>query len=171
MKFSFLSPLLFTLGALFLSALESSLFPHLGIPAYFIPDLNLALIVFLSSRSLGGKVLLSAAGIALCASLFGSPPGIGQPLSYLFMFFAGYGLNQTIFLNNLFPQALFTGLAKGIMTVLSCLNGAAPPTPGLFLLQTTGASLSTAFFALPLLFFLLSMTERCQPDGGNQLSV
>ncbi|HDS15025.1 MAG TPA: hypothetical protein ENN66_00025 [Proteobacteria bacterium] len=171
MKLSFLSPLPFTLGALFLSAIESSLFPHLGVPVYLIPDLNLALIIFLSSRPLKGRVLLSAAGIALCASLFGSFPGIGQPLSYLFIFFAGYGLNQTIFLNNLLPQALVTGLAKAIMTVIYSLPSVASPTLGLFLLQTTGAALSTAFFALPLLFFLFTITERCQPDGGNQLSV
>ena len=48
-------PLYFTLAALFLSAIEISLFPSLGIPANCTPNLNLALIPFLASSSFGWR--------------------------------------------------------------------------------------------------------------------
>ena len=164
------SPLYFIFAAFLLTAIESSFFPNLGVPAVFTPDLNLVLIIFLTARPPGVRCLLAAVAISLTASLFSSAPGIMQPLGYLFIFFIGCHLNQTIFMNHIFPQAIFTGLGKLLMTLF--LSFAISPFP-LFsniILKAFGGAVTTTLFAFPILLYLNTLHERFSPTNPNHLS-
>ncbi len=164
------SPLFFIFAAFILTAIESSFFPNLGVPAVFTPDLNLVLIIFLTSRPPGGRCLLAAVGISLTASLFSSAPGIIQPLGYLFIFFIGCHLNQTIFMNHIFPQAIFTGIGKLLLTLI--LGFAMSPFllfPDI-ILRAFGGAVTTTLFAFPILLYLNTLHKRFSPTNPNRLS-
>ncbi len=164
------SPLFFTFAAFILTAVESSFFSNLGVPAVFTPDLNLVLIIFLTSRTPGIRCLLAAVGISLTASLYSSAPGIMQPLGYLFLFFIGCHLNQTIFMNNIFPQALFAGIGKLLLTLfLSFAISPFPLFPGI-ILKAFGGVATTILFAFPILLYLNTIHERFSPTNPNHLS-
>jgi len=163
------SPLFFIFAALIMTAIESSLFPNLGIPAAFTPDLNLVLIVFLSSCPLGLRCLLAAAGVSLTSSLFSSSPGFLQPILYLAIFFAGCHLNRTIFMNHIFPQAFFVGICKLFLTIFL---GAATGSP-IFIditLKAFGSVTTTTIFAIPILFSLNALYDRYMPANPNSIS-
>jgi hypothetical protein len=162
-----LSPLLFTLAAVLLTAVESTFFSHLGIPAALTPDLNLALIIFLSSCGPDTKTILSALGVSLAASLFGSSPGFPLFMGPLLLFFIGLRLNQTMFMNHIFPQAVFTGLGRALLTLGGILAGAAGDH---ILLQALAGFISTTIFALPLLLLLNHLRDRFLPQAANLLS-
>jgi hypothetical protein len=167
---SLLFPLYFTLAALFLTAIETTLFPHLGIPSFCTPDLTLALITFLASCSLSWRSLLAALGVALAAPLCNSSPGIMQPGIVLFIFFAGNRLSQTIFMNNIFPQAFFTGTAKFFMTISLGLLAAPSPPLSQSLLAAIGCAVTTAVFAFPILSYLNTLQERFQPSNPDSIT-
>ncbi len=156
-------PLYFTLAALFLSAIEISLFPSLGIPAICTPNLNLALITFLASSSFGWRPLLAAFGVSVAAALYNSSPGIIQPGLMLFIFFAGSRLKQTIFMNNIFPQALFTGCSSLFMTILLGVLATPQPPLGATIIVACGCALTTTIFTIPILSYLNTLQERFQP--------
>ena len=164
------SPLFFTFTAFILTAIESSFFPNLGVPAAFTPDLNLVLIIFLTSRPPGLRCLLAAAGISLTTSLFSSSPGITQPLLYLSIFFVGCHLNRTIFMNHIFPQAIFAGICKLLLTF--CL-GLTMGSPIFFniILKALGGITTTTIFAIPILFFLNTLQDRYLPTNPKSISV
>ncbi len=164
----FLSPLFFTLAALFLSALEASLFPHLWVPAYLNPDLNLVLIVFLTSCHPGLRSLLAALGVALAASLFSSSPGFPTAFGHLLVFLLGCRLNQTVFMNHILPQALFAGCSFFLLHGAAVLFAAAPEH--FFFFRALGGALATAVFALPLLALLNVLRERYLPQAVNLIS-
>ena len=164
----FFSPLFFTLAALFLSAIEASLFPHLGLPAYLNPDLNLVLIVFLTSCYPGLRSLLAAIGVALAASLFSSSPGFPVAFGHVAIFLIGSRLNQTVFMNHILPQALFAGISRFLLHGVAVLL---VTTPDHFFLRAGGGALTTAVFAIPLLALLNSLRERYLPQAANLISV
>ncbi len=167
---SFFFPLYFTLAALLLSAIETTLFPHLGVPSIFTPDLSLALITFLASCTPGWRSFLAALGVAFASPLYSSSPGIIQPGIMLFIFFTGCRLNQTIFMNNLLPQAVFAGSGKFVMTIfLGLLTAPLPP------LRTTaigalGCALTTTLFTLPILAYLNALQERFKPANPDSIA-
>ncbi len=163
------SPLFFTFLAFILKAIESSFFPNLGIPAGFTPDLNLVLIVFLTSRPLGLRCLLAAAGISLTTSLFSSSPGIIQPILHLAIFFAGCHLNRTVFMNHIFPQALFAGTCKLLLTIFLGIAIGSPDFSNL-ILKAFGGIITTTIFAIPILFCLNTLQARYIPSNPNILS-
>lgn len=163
------SPIFFTFTAFILTAIESSFFPNLGVPANFTPDLNLVLIVFLSSCPLGLRCLLAAAGISITASLFGSSPGFLQPLPYLAIFFVGCYLNRTIFMNHIFPQAFFAGICKLFLTFFLGLTSASP-TFFEITLKGLGGITTTTIFAIPILLFLNTLYDRYLPANPNSIS-
>jgi len=167
---TFFLPLYFTMAALFLGAIEISLFPSLGVPATFTPELNLALITFLASCPFGWRPLLAAVGISVATALNNSSPGIIQPGIMLFIFFTGVRLNQTIFMNNVFPQAFFTGCSSLIMTLL--LGVLAVPQPPLSnnIMVAIGCALTTALFALPILSYLNVLQERFRPLNPDSIT-
>ena len=165
------SPLFFTFAAFILTAVESSFFPHLGVPATFTPDLNLVLIIFLTSRPLGERSLLAAAGISMTTSLFSSTPGILQPLIFFSIFLIGCRLNQTIFMNHIFPQAIFAGIGKFLLTLFTGFSmGLSPLFPDI-LLKAAGGTATTILFAFPILFFLNTLQEHYLPTNPSGLSI
>lgn len=157
------SPIFFTFAAFVLTAIESSFFQNLGVPTIFIPDLNLVLIIFLTSRPPGIRCLLAAIGISLVSSLFSSSPGIVQPLGYLFIFLIGCRLNQTIFMNHIFPQAIIAGIGKLLLTLFFSFA----MTPILlfpeFIFTALGGAVTTTVFAFPILLYLNTIQERFSP--------
>lgn len=163
-------PLYFTLAALFLTAIETTLFPHLGVPSICTPDLNLALITFLASCSLGWRSFLAAAGVAFASPLCNSSPGIIQPGIMLFIFFTGCRLNQTIFMNNILPQAVFAGSGKFFITVFSGLLAHPLPPFSSTIAGALGCALTTALFALPILSYLNTLQERFQPANPDSIA-
>jgi hypothetical protein len=163
----FLSPLFFTLAALFLSAIEASLFPHLGLPAFLNPDLNLVLIVFLTSCYPGLRSLLAAIGVALAASLFSSSPGFPVAFGHIMIFLIGSRLNQTVFMNHILPQALFAGGSRFLLQAIAVLLVSVPEN---FFFRAFGGALTTAVFALPLLALLNALRERYLPQAANLIS-
>lgn len=163
-------PLYFTLAALFLSAIKTTLFPHLGVPSIFTPDLNLALITFLASGSLGWRSFLAALGVAFASPLYSSSPGIIQPGILLFIFFIGSRLNQTIFMNNILPQAVFAGLGNFVMTVFLGLLTAPLPPLRTTLIGALGGALTTALFTLPILAYLNTLQERFKPSNPDSIA-
>ena len=166
---SFVSPLLFTFAAFILTAIESSFFPNLGVPAAFTPDLNLVLIIFLTTCHRDLRCLLPATGISLTSSLFSSSPGIMQPLLYLFIFIIGGHLNRTIFMNHLYPQAIFAGICKLFMTIFL---GIAIGSPNFFnlILKVFGGVVTTTIFAIPIIFFLNTFKDRFLPANPNSIT-
>ena len=166
---SFLFPLYFTLAALFLTAIETSLFPHLGVPSIFTPDLNLALITFLASCPLGWRSFLAALGVAFASPLYSSAPGIIQPGIMLFIFFTGCRLNQAIFMNNILPQAIFAGFGKFVMTIFLGLLAAPLPPLSTTAIGALGCALMTALFTLPILAYLNMLQERFRPANPDKL--
>ncbi|MCD6534802.1 MAG: hypothetical protein J7L25_12145 [Deltaproteobacteria bacterium] len=164
------SPLFFTLAAFILTAVESSFFPNLGVPATFTPDLNLVLIIFLTSCPPGIRCLLSAIGISITTSLFSSAPGIIQPIGHLFIFFIGCRINQTIFMNHIFPQAVFAGIGKFFLTLfLSFATGSILPFSNI-IFRAFGGTITTALFAFPILLYLNTLQERFIPANPNSIS-
>lgn len=165
---AFFSPLFFTFAAFILTAIESSFFPHFGVPPAFTPDLKLVLIIFLTSRPLGGRSLLTAAGISLTTSLFSSTPGILQPLIFFSIFLIGCRLNQTIFMNHILPQAVFAGIGKLFLTLFTGFS------MGLFpdiILKAAGGTATTILFAFPILLFLNTLQEHYLPTNPKSLSI
>ncbi len=167
---SFFVPLYFTVAALFLNAIEVSLFPNLGVPAICTPDLNLALITFLASCSSGLRPLLAAVGVSVAATLSNSSPGVIQPGIMLFIYFTGHRLNQTIFMNNLFPQAFFAGLSSLAMTILLGLLTTPQPPLGKTIIVASGGAVTTSLFTLPILFYLHILQERFRPLNPDSIS-
>ncbi|MBN2809972.1 MAG: hypothetical protein JXR80_10815 [Deltaproteobacteria bacterium] len=163
------SPLFFTFAAFILTAVESSFFPNLGVPPAFTPDLNLALIIFLSSCPLGLRTLLGAIGITLATNLFSSFPGMLQPLLYLSIFLVGCLLNRTIFMNHLVPQAVLAGSGKLFMTLFLGLTAGAPIFSNL-LLKALGGIITTTLFTFPILFFLNTLQECFVPTNSSGIS-
>ncbi|NPA25159.1 MAG: hypothetical protein GXO34_04975 [Deltaproteobacteria bacterium] len=163
----FLSPLVYTLAALVLVAVESSLFPRLGIPTALTPDLNLVLIVFLTSTPFRLRGFFSALGISLAASLFGSSPGFPLAFGHLAVYFAGLWINQTVFMNHIFPQALFAGAGRFILTLGAALMTVLPEH---LFFKAAGGGLTTAMFAFPILFLLNLLRERYQPQTTSSIS-
>jgi hypothetical protein len=163
----FLSPLLYTLAALFLVAVESSFFPRLGIPTALTPDLNLVLIIFLTSNPFRLKGFFSALGISLAASLFGSSPGFPTAFGHLAVYFAGLWINQTVFMNHIFPQALFAGAGRFTLTLVIALLTVLPEH---LFFKAVGGSLTTTLFAFPILFLLNVLRERYQPQITSSIS-
>lgn len=163
------SPLFFTLAALILTAIESSFFPNLGVPTTFTPDLNLVLIVFLTSCPPGGRCLLAAFGIALVSSLFSSTFNTLQPLGLLFIFLIGCRLNQTIFMNHIFPQAIFAGISKLLLTIFLGFTTASPLFQDI-IFRAVGGAVTTTLFAFPILFLLNTLQERYLPNNSSSLS-
>ncbi len=164
-------PLYFTLAALFLTAIETTLFPHLGVPSVCTPDLNLALITFLASCSLGWRSFLAALGVAFASSLYSSSPGIIQPGIMLFIFFTGSRLNQTIFMNNILPQAVFAGSGKLVITVFLGLLAAPSPPFSTTVIGAFGCALTTALFTLPILAYLNMLQERFRPVNPDSIAL
>ena len=164
------SPLFFTFAAFILTAIESSFFPNIGVPAIFTPDLNLVLIIFLTSCPPGIRCLLSAIGISITTSLFSSAPGIMQPLGHLFIFLIGCRLNQTIFMNHIFPQAIFAGIGKLLLTLfLSFAMSPMLPFSNI-IFRALGGAVTTALFAFPILLYLNTLQERFTPANPNSIS-
>lgn len=168
---AFFSPLFFTVAAFFLTAIESSFFPNLGVPVAFTPDLNLVLIIFLTSRPLRGRSLLAATGISITTSLFSSTPGILQPLIFFSIFLIGCHLNQTIFMNNILPQAIFAGIAKLLLTLVTGFSMTPFPIFAGITLKAVGGTATTILFAFPILLFLNTIQEHYLPTNPNSLSV
>lgn len=165
------SPLYFTFAAFFLTAIESSFFPHIGIPAIFTPDLNLVLIIFLTSCPPGGRCLLAAIGISLTTSLFSSSPSIIQPLGHLFIFLLGCRLNQTIFMNHIFPQAVFTGIGKLLLTIfLSFTMSSSTLFLNNTILRALGGATTTTLFAFPILLYLNILHKKFSVANPKTLS-
>ncbi|MCK5681808.1 hypothetical protein KAI46_13455 [bacterium] len=161
-------PLYFVIATLFFTAIETTLFPNLGVPSVCTPDLSLALITFLASYSLGWRSLLAAIGISLTVPLCKGTLGILQPAIMLFVFLVGCRLNQTIFMNNIFPQAFFAGCAKLIITIFLGLAVSPAPPLGKVLIVASGCALTTTLFAFPILSYLNTLQERFQefnPDS------
>jgi hypothetical protein len=167
---AFFIPLYFTMAALFLGAIETSLFPNLGIPAILTPDLNLALLTFLASCPFGWRPLLAAAGVSIAAALNNSSPGIIQPGIMLFIFFTGGRLNQTIFMNNIFPQAFFAGCSSMIMTILLGILATPQPPLGSTIMVAGGCALTTALFAFPILSYLNALQEHFRPLNPDSIT-
>ncbi len=167
---SFFVPLYFTVAALFLNAIEISLFPNLGVPAIFTPDLNLALITFLASCSSGWRPLLAAVGVSIASALSNSSPGIIQPGIMLFIYFTGRRINHTIFMNNLFPQAFFAGCSSLIMTILLGLLAVPQPLFGKTFIVASGGAVTTSLFTLPILFYLHVLKERFRPLNPDSIT-
>ena len=163
-------PLYFTVAALFLGAIETTLFPNFGIPALCTPDLNLALITFLASCHFGWKTMLAAVGVSIAATLNSSSPGIMHPGIMLFIFLAGGRLNHTIFMNNIFPQAFFAGSSSLIMTLLLGLLASPQPPLGSNLIVALGCALTTTIFAFPILSYLNALQERLRPLNHDSLT-
>ncbi len=163
----FLSPLVYILAALLLVAVESSLFPRIGIPSVLTPDLNLVLIVFLTSTSFRLRSFFSALGISLAASLFGSNPGFPSAFGHLAVYFAGLWINQTVFMNHIFPQALFAGAGHFLLILGAVLLTA---SPGHLFFRAAGGGLTTTLFAFPILFLLNALRERYQPQSTSLIS-
>jgi len=164
-------PLYFTLAALFLTAIETTLFPHLGVPSFCSPDLNLALITFLASCSLSWRSILAALGVAFASPLYNSSPGIIQPSIMLFIFFTGCRINQTIFMNNILPQAIFAGSGKFFMMVFLGLLAAPLPPFSTTIISASGCALTTALFTLPILAYLNTLQERFQPANPDSIAL
>ncbi len=158
-----ISPLLFTFVALLLTAVESALFPHLGIPAVLTPDLNLTIIVFLASCNPGLRPILSAFGVSLAATLFASKPSLPLLLGPMLVYFIAGRLNRTMFLNHLVPQALCAGCGRALLTICESLGTGI----GSCLLPATGEFLTTTLFAFPILLCLNSLRERFLPRPGS----
>jgi hypothetical protein len=164
---TFFFPFYFTLAALFLTAIETTLFPNLGIPSLYAPDMTLALITFLASCSLGWRSIFAAVGVAFTAPLSNNSPSILQPMMTLFIFFIGNRLNQTVFMNNIFPQAFFTGSAKFLMAVSLPLLVSPSPPLGQTIQTAFICALTTALFAFPILSYLNSLQEHFQSSTGS----
>ena len=163
------SPLFFTFAAFIMTAIESSFFPNLGVPTIFTPDLNLVLIIFLTSCPPGGRSLLAAIGIALVSSLFSSSPGTLQPLCHLFIFLLGVRLNQTIFMNHIFPQAVFAGIGKLLITFFLGITMVSSQLFSSAILRAFGGAATTTLFAIPILFFLSALQKKHWPTNPNNI--
>lgn len=163
-------PLYFTLAALFLTVIETTLFPNLGLPSICTPDLNLALITFLASCPLSWRTLLAAVGVSLATILCTSTPNIIQSGIMLFVFFTGCRLNQTIFMNNIFPQAFFAGCSKLVMVLFLYFLASPPPPFGKTLMVASGCAITTALFAFPILFYLNILQRRLQPLNHDRIA-
>ncbi len=163
-------PLYFALAAFFLTAIETALFPRLGVPSIFTPDLNLALITFLASCPFDRNSFLGALGVAFASPLCNSSPGIIQPGIMLFIFFIGCHLNHTIFMNNIIPQAVFAGLGKFAMTVFVGFMAAPRPPLSITAIGALGCALTTALFTLPILVCLNMLQERFRPANPDSIA-
>jgi len=152
-----------------LIAIESSFFSNLGISAALTPDLNLVLIIFLTSCPPGIRCLLSAIGISITTSLFSSDPSIMQPLGHLFIFLIGCRLNQTIFMNNIFPQAVFAGIGKLLLAVFLSLAAASALSFSNIIFRALGGAVTTTIFAFPILHYLNTLQKRFSPVNSNSI--
>jgi len=85
----------------------------------------------------------------------------------LFIFFIGNRLNQTVFMNNIFPQAFFTGSAKFLMAVSLPLLVSPSPPLGQTIQTAFICALTTALFAFPILSYLNSLQEHFQSSTGS----
>jgi hypothetical protein len=93
-----------------------------------------------------------------------------QPLGHLFIFLIGCRLNQTIFMNHIFPQAIFAGIGKLLLTLfLSFATSTILPFSNI-IFRALGGAVTTALFAFPILLYLNTLQERFTPANPNSIS-